>query len=84
MSFGDPGYLYTAKLMAAAAMALLGERATCLASVGGAGGVYTAGFLLRDTSIVDRLKADGFKFEVEHVEEGEGAGVVGGGVVAHA
>ena len=79
MAFGDPGYLYTAKIMAAAALTLLDERAACLAAAGGAGGVFTAGFLFRDSSLADRLKAEGFKIEVEHHPVVDAAAAGGGG-----
>ncbi|KAI8477053.1 MAG: Saccharopine dehydrogenase-domain-containing protein [Monoraphidium minutum] len=64
IGMGDPGYLFTAKMISSAAITLLQERAAALASVGGAGGVFTAGFLFRDTGLVERLKRDGMRFEV--------------------
>ncbi|GBF92594.1 hypothetical protein Rsub_05208 [Raphidocelis subcapitata] len=70
IGLGDPGYLYTAKMMVAAAMALVEERAKVLESVGGSGGVFTAGFLLRDTSLPERLKRAGMTFEFKHDEAG--------------
>lgn len=66
ITMGDPGYLFTAKMMAASALTLLQERQQVLASVGGRGGVFTAGFLFRDTTLKQRLQKAGMQFEVTH------------------
>lgn len=73
LRFGEPGYVFTAKMMAAAALTLLQERPACLAAVGGRGGVFTAGFLFRNSSLPARLRAAGFEIEAVH-EGGEGGG----------
>lgn len=65
VTFGDPGYLFTSKMLVQSALTLLQERAQIAGTVGAAGGVFTVGTLFRHSSLVDRLGKAGVKFEVK-------------------
>lgn len=55
----EPGYVATPIVLVTAARTLLDNRASL-----GPGGVYTTGYLLRSTDLVDRLVGHGMRFEV--------------------
>lgn len=59
----EPGYVATPIITVDAALVLLEERQQLLARAGG-GGVFTAGALFRDSSLVERLSRDGVVFQV--------------------
>jgi hypothetical protein len=63
VSLGDPGYLFTAIMHVQTALTLLEEREQILELVGG-GGVYTVGYMFRNSTLMERLQAHGVKFEV--------------------
>lgn len=71
VSFGDPGYIFTSKMLVQAAATMLQERQVLADTVaapgggGGAGGVFTVGTLFRNSSLIDRLAAVGVKFAVK-------------------
>jgi short subunit dehydrogenase-like uncharacterized protein len=60
MRLPDPGYYGTAILLVHAALALLQERQALPPP-----GVHTPGFLLRDTSYMERLQRAGVRVDVE-------------------
>ena len=63
MALGDPGYIYTSIMHVQTALTLLEEREQIQKLVGG-GGVYTVGYMFRNSTLIDRLQAHGVKFEV--------------------
>lgn len=65
VSFGDPGYLYTSKMLVQAAATLLQERQAIAAAVGASGGVFTVGTVFRHSSLIERLDNVGVKFTVK-------------------
>ena len=64
VTFGDPGYLYTSKMLIQTALTLLEERQALVETVGAAGGVFTVGALFRNSSLIDRLDNAGVRFVV--------------------
>lgn len=62
VSLGDPGYIYTAKILVAAAISLLKDRESIQQQM--PGGVFTVGTLLRHTGYRERLQSQGIRFEV--------------------
>lgn len=65
VSFGDPGYLFTSKMLVQSALTLLQERQAIVGAVGAAGGVFTVGTLFRHSSLIERLQQAGVKFSVK-------------------
>lgn len=65
VTFGDPGYLFTSKMLVQSALTLLQERAQIAGSVGAPGGVFTVGTLFRHSSLIDRLGKAGVTFAVK-------------------
>jgi hypothetical protein len=64
VTFGDPGYLFTSKMLVQSALTLLQEREQIAATVSAAGGVCTVGALFRNSSLIDRLGKAGVQFAV--------------------
>jgi hypothetical protein len=58
----EPGYVATSRILTAAALTLLQDRA----SISIAGGVFTPGAAFRQTKLVDRLASRGITFTVKH------------------
>ncbi len=65
VNFGDPGYIFTSKMLVQSALTLLQERQQIVSAVGAAGGVFTVGTLFRHSSLIDRLQQAGVKFTVQ-------------------
>lgn len=59
----EPGYIATPIIMVRAALTLQQERESCT-SLMGPGGVFTAGALLGETTLTQRLSQAGVTFEV--------------------
>ena len=59
----EPGYVATPIIMVQTALTLQQEREKCV-SLMGSGGVYTAGALFGETSLIQRLHKAGVTFEV--------------------
>ena len=59
----EPGYIATPIIMVLTALTLQQERKSCTALMG-PGGVYTAGALLGESTLIQRLTEAGVTFEV--------------------
>jgi hypothetical protein len=73
VALGDPGYLYTSRMLVQAGATLLQERRQLLATVGAPGGVFTVGTLFRNSSLTDRLNSVGVKFSMKKSGRREGS-----------
>ena len=67
----EPGYIATPIIMVQTALTLQQEREGCQTAMG-QGGVFTAGALFGETSLIQRLSNAGVLFEVTKRAKGDG------------
>jgi hypothetical protein len=64
VTLGDPGYIYTSKILVCVVQTLLAERSALLEATGTAGGAFTVGELFWGSGLLQRLLGVGVGFEV--------------------